>query len=152
MSIYPAARAVAPILVPLALVLGCGRTPETPVSPTPPAGPQTATFSGTASISAAGGCSSPGHTVSAGEGTITVALTQGSAASVAVQVCHPGAVDHARECSVPPFASLAVGASLSAPLRGGRSQTVTVYPDGCGRAGPVVPTSVTYSISVSFPG
>jgi hypothetical protein len=80
-----------------------------------------------------------------------VALTQASAARVAVQVCHPTAQNHALECTVPPFRALAVGESLTATLRGGRAQVVTIYPDGCGSPSSS-PASVTYTITVTFPG
>ena len=87
-----------------------------------------------------------------GSGTITVAVSQASASRIKVQVCAPTAVDHANECTIPPFASLAVGESANGTLKGGRSQTVTVFPDGCGSPGNPPAASVTYTIAVTYPG
>jgi hypothetical protein len=70
---------------------------------------------------------------------------------VSVQVCHPTAQNHALECTVPPFARLSVGESLTATLRGGRAQVVTIFPDGCGAPGAAAAT-ITYTVTVTFPG
>ena len=126
---------------------GGGATP-----PTAPGTPQSSTLSGTASINGTGGCSSSGHPLSTGAGTITVTVTQANAARVKIQVCAPGAVNHAAECTVAPFASLAVGESVSATLKGGRSQVVTVFPEGCGSAGNPAATTITYTVTATYPG
>ena len=86
----------------LLTVSACGSGGGSPNTPNPPpqSGPQTATFTGSASISSSGGCSSPGHAVSTGAGELTVTLIQSSAPKVAVQVCHPAAINHALECTV----------------------------------------------------
>jgi hypothetical protein len=147
------------LLVATMVAAGCGgggspsTTPLPSPTPTPtptPGGTITGTFTGTARYRA-GGCSSSGHDLSVGEGTIAVTLVQATAASVQLQVCHPTAVNHATECTIPPFASLMVGATVSATLRGGRAQTVTVYPDPCGRPGTFPDTEVTYTINVAYP-
>src|SRR5688572_30074709 len=106
---------------------GCSSSPTAP----PPGGPQTLTVSGTATTSDTGTCSNSGHFISTGTGAITVALVQSSAAAVKVQVCHPTAVNHALECTVPPFAVVSGATPVTAAIRGGSSQTVTVFPTSC---------------------
>jgi hypothetical protein len=129
----------------------CGGGTAAP-TPTPtPSGPQTSVFSGSASLNGTGGCSSPGHAIATGAGTVSVTVTQSSAARVALQVCSPTAVNHATECTVAPFASVAVGSAVSATLKGGSAQVITVFPDGCGAAGSPAVT-VTYTISATYPG
>ena len=143
-------RTVLPAL--LALLSACSGDTTTP-SPTPtPGGPQSLTFTGTASISNAGGCSGQGHAISTGAGNITVTLVQSSAAQVAVQVCHPTAVNHATECTVPPFARIPVGGAVSAMLKGGAAQVVTIFPEACGQPGTPSAVTVTYTIRADFPG
>jgi hypothetical protein len=137
--------------------VACGGGGGPTTAPTPAPNPGTggstsSTFSGTSSYNGAGGCSSPSrHDFSAGEGTIVVTLTQASASAARVQVCHPTAANHNTDCTIPPFASVAVGASVSATLKGGRSQTVTVYPDACGRAGTFPASDLSYTVNVSHP-
>src|SRR5262245_20547941 len=91
------------------LILGaaCGGGTTTPASPPPGtlSGPQTATFTGSAQITN-GGCSAQRHEFNAGAGTVTITLVAASAAAVNVQLCGPNAVNHATECTVPPFARL----------------------------------------------
>jgi hypothetical protein len=141
----------------LALTLGacaaCGSKAEGPTQPVPStsSGPQTSTFTGTASTSAAGGCSSPGHAISAGEGTISVSLLSSTPSSVKLQVCAPTAVNHALECTIPPFVVLSGAAPATATLRGGRAQTVTIFPVSCD-ANPPAAATITYTISVTYPG
>lgn len=140
----------------LIVVVGCSgsKTPtatKPPVTPPPgPTGPQTLTFSGTASTTDAGGCSSPGHTISAAAGSITVTHTQSSAARLKVQVCDPAAQDHRNGCTIPPFASLAVGESAMADRKGASAQVVTVYPQACGSPGNPPAESLTYTVTVAF--
>lgn len=124
-----------------------------PTASSPPPGPRTATFMGTTWITA-GVCTSSGnHEFAAGEGTLVVTLVQATSSPMAVQVCHVSAVDHTT-CTIPPFASLPVGQSLSAPLRGGRTtQRIAIYPESCGRPGTLVPTpELSYTVTVSYPG
>jgi hypothetical protein len=80
-----------------------------------------------------------------------VTLVQASASAAGVQVCHPTAANHNTDCTIPPFASVALGGSVSAALKGGRSQTVTVYPDSCGRAGTFPASQLSYTVSVTHP-
>ena len=138
----------------LLLILGAngcgGGTPNTPTPP--PSGPQTVTFTGSASISNTGGCSGPGHAISTGTGALTVTLVQSSAARVAVQVCHPTAVNHALECTVPPFAAVAVGSAVTATLKGGAAQVITIFPETCGQPGTPPATTITYTIRADYPG
>lgn len=130
---------------------GCGGgSPNTPNPPQP--GPKTATFTGSASISSSGGCSGPGHAISTVAGDLTVTLVQSSAPKVAVQVCHPGAVNHALECTVPPFAVVAVGTAVTATLKGGASQVITIFPETCGQPGTFPATTITYTIRADYPG
>lgn len=135
----------------LLMVAACGGGSSN-ATPTAPSGPQTASFSGTASTTDAGGCSSAGHTITAGSGTLTIVVGQASASRIKLQVCAPTAVDHANECTIPPFASLAVGESISRTLKGGRTQAITVYPDACGSSGNPPASTVTYTIAVTYPG
>lgn len=143
----------------MALLSGCGGGSggAGPTTPTPAPAPgsggtTTSTFTGTSSYNGGGGCSSPSrHDLSAGEGTIEVTLVQASASAARVQVCHPTAANHNTDCTIPPFASVALGGSVSAVLKGGRSQTVTVYPDACGRAGTFPAAQLSYTVSVAYP-
>lgn len=109
-------------------------------------------FTGMARIASNGTCSSltPGNVFNAGAGMVTVTLTQATAPRMQVQICATMETDHTN-CTVPPFALLTVGQSLSATLRGAREQAVTLYPEGCG--GPDSPPSdpVSYTVSVVYP-
>ncbi|HEY5906577.1 MAG TPA: hypothetical protein VIZ31_00960, partial [Vicinamibacteria bacterium] len=119
----------------------------------PSGGPASITFMGTTQTGANGGCigNAVSHQIAAGEGTVTVTLVQASESPMKLQICHPSAVNHALECTVPPFVPIAVGQSVSATLRGGRAQIVTVFPAECG--GPTAPPGpvVSYTITVVYP-
>jgi hypothetical protein len=108
---------------------------------------------GTTQMGANGVCigNTVSHPIAAGEGTVTVTLIQASESPMKLQICHPTAVNHALECTVPPFAPIAVGQSVSATLRGGRAQIVTLYPAECG--GPTAPPGplVSYTMTVVYP-
>lgn len=134
-------------------VASCGGGSATPTASTP-VGPQTTAFSGSSRVADNGGCSSlvASHAFSAGEGTLTVTLTQAAAPRMMIQVCAPTAVTHATECSIPPFAVLAVGQSVTGTVKLGRSQVVVVYPDGCGGPGATPTAPISYSVSVVHPG
>ena len=119
--------------------------------PTTPPGPQTTTLTGSASTDGAGGCSTPGHRLATAAGSITLTVTQASAARVKLQVCDVTQTDHT-QCTVPPFAAVAVGESLTATIRGGRDQSVSVYPEACGSPGTPPASSVTYTVSAAYPG
>lgn len=123
-----------------------------PAGPSAAPGPRTTTFMGVTQLSV-DGCSSNGrHEFAAGEGNVVVTLVQAAASTMAVQVCHASAVDHTL-CTIPPFARIGVGESLSAPLRGGRTtQIVTVYPEGCGQSGALPTPPLTYTVTVTYPG
>ncbi len=138
-----------PLLI--GLIAGCGGSGGGG-TPTAPPGPQTATLTGTASTNGTGGCSASGHPLATGTGSITLTVTQASAARIKVQVCSPTAVNHATECTVAPFASLAVGESVTATLKGGRNQVVTVYPEACGSPGSPPASTVTYTVTAAYPG
>ncbi len=133
------------------LLYGCGGGGSTAATPSP--GPQTTTFMGSARTTATGGCAAlnPAHIISAGDGTMTVTLTQSSAPRMQLQVCSTSEADH-RNCTVPPFVLLPVGQSVSATVKGGRSQSVTLFTEGCGA--PTAPPTdpITYSVSVVHPG
>jgi hypothetical protein len=129
---------------------GCGGGSGS--TPTGPTGPQTETFSGSAQLSATGGCSNVGHPFNSGEGTVAITLVESSGSvPVAVQVCHPTATAHDSQCTVPPFARVAVGMSVRVPLKGGRAQVLTIYPEACGRTGTPTATSITYTVTVEHP-
>jgi hypothetical protein len=132
-------------------VAGCGGGGGGNTPTGPPPGPQTNSFTGTASTNGTGGCSPGAHTVVTGAGAITITVTQASAPSVKLQVCHPTAVNHATECTVPPFATIAVGGNISATLKGGANQSVAVFPDTCGSPGNPPAATVTYTIAVTYP-
>jgi hypothetical protein len=85
-----------------------------------------------------------------GNGSITLTVTQASAARVKIQICHVAQSDHT-QCTVPPFASLAVGESVTAALRGGRDQSVSVYPEACGSGGNPPASNVTYTVTATYP-
>ena len=137
----------------IVLFSACGGGGSSAPTPTPPpSGPQASTFTGSASTNGTGGCSSTGHSISTGTGTLSVTLVQSSAARVAVQVCHPSAVNHALECTVPPFALVTTGSAVSATLKGGQAQVITVYPEGCGLPGTPAAVTVTYTIRADYPG
>ena len=89
----------------------------------------------------------------AGEGTVIVTLVAAAADPMRVQICHAGAVNHALECTIPPFALIGVGHSLTAPLRGGRTtQRVAIVPEGCGVGNNVgVGPLLSYTVSVTYP-
>ncbi len=116
-----------------------------------PSGPQTTSFTGTASINGTGGCGGNAHTLSTGAGEITVSVTQASAPRVKVQVCHPTAANHNTDCTVPPFATISPGQPVVATLKGGRVQVVTIFPEACGAPGTPEATTVTYTIAVTYP-
>ena len=128
---------------------GCGGSDSPPT--TQPPGPRTSTLTGSASTNGTGGCSSSGHTLATGAGSLTLTVSQASNARVKVQVCHVAQTDHT-QCTVPPFASLAVGESLTATLKGGRDQVVTIYPEACGGPGNPPAATVTYTVSATYPG
>lgn len=132
-----------------AALAGCGGYDGPPTDPNP--GPQTSTLTGTASTDAAGGCSTPGHRLTTGAGSITLTVAQASAARVKLQVCDVTQTDHT-QCTVPPFAAVAVGESVTATIRGGRDQSVSVYPEACGSPGSPPATSITYTVSATYPG
>jgi hypothetical protein len=107
---------------------------------------------GTAQTGSAGSCVGPSPLqLAAGAGTITIALVQSSQSPLKVQVCHPAAVNHALECTIPPFAPLAVGQSVGATLRGGRAQIVTVFTADCGSSASPPGPVVSYTITVVYP-
>lgn len=148
----PSTRTRAATVLLAFFLAGCGGGGGGGTPTGPPPGPRTSAFSGTASTNGTGGCSPGAHTVLTGAGSITVAVTQASAPRIKLQICHPTAVNHATECTVPPFASIAVGESVTATLKGGSNQSVAVFPEGCGSPGNPPASSVTYSISVTYPG
>lgn len=131
------------------LLSGCGGGGSTPA--TPSAGPRTTTFTGSARTAANGGCAGNGHLVDAGQGTITVTLTQAGAPRMQLQVCSTSEADH-RNCTVPPFVVLPVGQSVTAAIKGARPQSVTVFTEGCGGPTATPTDAISYSISVVHPG
>jgi hypothetical protein len=126
-----------------------------PDAPTPSGGTQTRTITGTTSLTQVGNsivCTSDGHSFEAGEGTIAVTLVATSA-PVAAQVCHPTAVNHDTECTIPPFAPIGVGETLTANLRGGRQQVLKFVPAACGQPGiPPPAPPITYTATLVYPG
>jgi hypothetical protein len=70
--------------------------------------------------------------------------------TVAVQVCHPTAVNHDTECTVPPFHRIDVGRTLGGTIKGGRDQVLSVYPRDCRIPGAAAIT-IDYTVSVEHP-
>jgi hypothetical protein len=129
----------------LCALAGCGGGSE----PAAPTGPRTETFTGTTQI-VSGVCTGTTHAFDTGEGSLTVTLVQSTGnVPLSAQVCHPTAVNHAQECTIPPFATVEVGASVSAALKGGRAQVLVMYPLGC--AGQSTPP-ISYTVTVVHPG
>jgi hypothetical protein len=114
-----------------------------------PAGSRTESFSGTGQLDGSGGCSSAGHRFTTGQGNLAITLVTSTGPTVAVQVCHPTAMNHDSECTVPPFQRIDVGQTLSATVKGGRDQVLSVYPPGCGTPG--TPATIDYTVSVEHP-
>lgn len=116
-------------------------------------GPRTAMFSGLTRIANNGACSSLSarHEIDAGAGTVTVTLTQAGAPRLQLQVCALNELNH-NNCTIPPFATLPLGQSVSALVKGGRSQAVTLYPEGCGGADATPGDPIAYSVTVVYPG
>jgi hypothetical protein len=130
-------------------VAGCGSSS----APTVPSPPQTVgdTLSGTTQTGPTGGCGpTAGHQFQAGDGTVTVTLQQATPpVTLQVQVCYPSAVNEAQTCTIPPFARLDVGQSVSAALKSGRSQVLVVYPTGCGTSAAAPTGVIAYTVTVA---
>lgn len=140
--------------LPLLLALtaaGCGGSNGTE-TPSQPTGSVIETFTGTTQMTTATSCSNAGHPFSSGDGEIVITIAQASSGGpLAVQVCHPTAVNHANECTVPPFVRVATGGTHRATLKGGRSQVLVIYPPGCG-APDAAPTGIiNYTVMVEHP-
>jgi hypothetical protein len=107
---------------------------------------------GSAQTSSNGGCSvlNAPHFLNAGEGVLTVTLTQAGAPRMQLQVCSTTEADH-KNCTVPPFVLLPVGQSVAATVKGGRSQSVTLFTEGCGGAGASPTDPIAYSVTVVHP-
>lgn len=132
----------------LTTVASCGGSSP---APAPSGGTRTDTFSGTATVNTGGGCSPGSHPFqTAGTGTIVIQVAQSSLPSVGIQICHPGALNHATDCTVPPWTTITAGGTLSATIRGARSQTISVSPAGCDTT-TVTAATVAYTINVTYP-
>jgi hypothetical protein len=138
------------LLLPL-LAAGCGGSNGTE-TPTQPTGSVIETFTGTTQMTTATSCSNSGHPFSTGDGEIVITIAQASdGGPLAVQVCHPTAVNHANECTVPPFARVAVGGTHRATLRGGRSQVLVLYPASCGAPNAAPTGVINYTAMLEHP-
>lgn len=137
------------VLLPLVHLAACGGGPAAPATDGEPV---TRTFTGSTRVAENGGCASltPSNAFNTGEGTLTLRLEEASAPRLMVQVCAVGEANHT-QCTVPPFAILATGHGLSATVRGGRTQIVTVYPEGCGGRDSLPTPPITYTISIVHP-
>lgn len=136
------------VLTALTAVANCGGGSP---APAPSGGTRTDTFSGTATVNTGGGCLPGSHPFqTAGTGTIVIQVAQSSLPAVGIQICHPGAVNHALECTVPPWTTINAGGTLSAMIRGARSQTISVSPAGCDTT-TVTAATVAYTINVTYP-
>lgn len=139
-----------PFLIAL-VAAGCGGSNDA-ATPTQPTGSIIETFTGTTQMTTATSCSNSGHPFSSGDGDIVVTIAQASnGGPLAVQVCHPTAVNHAAECTVPPFARIATGATHRATLKGGRSQVLVIYPPGCGSPDGTPTGVISYTVMLEHP-
>ena len=140
-------RAAAAALV-MAALATCGGGP--PASPQP-GGTRTDTFSGTGTVNTGGGCSPGSHAFNtAGAGTITVQVVQSNLPNVGIQICHPGALNHATDCTVPPWTTIAANGTLTATIRGARAQTISVTAAGCDTT-TVTAATLNYTVNVTYP-
>jgi hypothetical protein len=107
---------------------------------------------GTARITESGGCSGETHAFQTGEGVVVITLVQSTGSvAMAAQLCDPAADNHEVDCTIPPFARIGVGQTASATIKGGRSQTLTLYPAGCGTPAPEPTAPLAYTVSVVHP-
>lgn len=140
-----------PATAALAAVLASCGGGSPPTSPPPSGGTRTDAFSGTGTVNTGGGCSPGSHAfTTAGTGTIVVQVAQSSLPSIGIQICHPGAVNHSTECTVPPWATIAANGTLSATIKGARAQTISISPAGCDTT-TVTAATVTYTVNVTYP-
>jgi hypothetical protein len=140
------------------LLTACGGSSSSP-SAGPPGGSPTGggsgveTFKGTTRIADNGVCSAERlpHTFDTGEGTVEITLVESSGSvPVNIQLCHPAADNHEVDCTIPPFVRVDVGMTVRATLKGGRVQTLTVYPVGCGSDQTPTPP-ISYTVTVAHP-
>ena len=133
-------------------VTACGSGSAAPTAP-PAAGSGTETFTGSTRITETGGCSSDrGHAFETGEGVLSIMLVESTGSvGVATQLCDPVADNHEVDCTIPPFARIGVGQTVSATVKGGRFQTLTVYPAGCGTSASEPTAPLTYTVRVVHP-
>lgn len=140
-------QAAAAALVMAALAACGGGAPGSPQ----PGGTRTDTFSGASTVNTGGGCSGPGHDFNtAGAGTVTIQVAQSDLPSVGIQICHPGALNHALECTVPPWTPIAAGGTLTAAIKGARAQKITIVPAGCDTS-TVTAATLNYTVNVTYP-
>ena len=140
-------RAASAALVTAALATCGGGTPGGPQ----PGGTRTDTFSGTGTVNTGGGCSPGSHGFNtAGSGTIVIQVAQSNLPNVGIQICHPGALNHATECTVPPWTTIAANGSLTATIRGARAQTISVTAAGCDTT-TVTAATLNYTVNVTYP-
>lgn len=140
-------RAASAALVTAALATCGGGTPGGPQ----PGGTRTDTFSGTGTVNTGGGCSPGSHGFNtAGSGTIVIQVVQSNLPNVGIQICHPGALNHATDCTVPPWTTIAAGGTLTAAIRGARAQTISVTPAGCDTT-TVTAATLAYTVNVTYP-
>jgi len=150
---------MATVVFALAGLVACGSGSAAPTGngsagpSAPPAGPRTETFMGTTRITASGGCSADPtpHSFQTGEGSVRITLVQSTDnVTMAAQLCDPVAENHEVDCTIPPFVRIDVGMTVTATLKGGRFQTLTIYPGGCGTASTPTPP-ISYTVTVAHP-
>ena len=138
-------------LLMLAGALGCGGGAKSASAPTA-TGSGTETFMGTTQITESGACTGARHDFETGEGVVGITLVQSSgSAALAAQLCDPGADNHEVDCTIPPFVHIGVGQTVNATLKGGRFQTLTLYPAGCGAPTSEPTALLTYTVTVVHP-
>lgn len=138
-------------LLSMAGAVGCGGASRSASAPTA-TGSGTETFTGATQITESGVCTGARHAFETGEGVVGITLVQSSGGvSLAAQLCDPVADNHEVDCTIPPFARIDVGQTVTATLKGGRFQTLTLYPGGCGTPASTPTALLAYTVTVVHP-
>jgi len=130
----------------VAFAIGCGGSNEAPTSPT--GGIETRTFTGTTRALGPGNCTGDAHAFTAGEGAITVTLTQTSPPeALTAEICAPNVTDKPRDCTLP-RTRIDVGQTITAVRKISSAQSLSLLPLTCGAEGPVSASPITYTATV----
>ena len=106
---------------------------------------------GTARSTGLTSCEADSHTITAGDGSVSVTLVQASPrVALLVQLCPPTATDHSRDCTIN-RQRIEVGQTLRGARQGGSAQTLAFNPLNCGGGGSPEPEPIAYTASVVYP-